>query len=146
VTPQTICEFLGSDQDSLSDQDLMFAAVLSQLLVSAALCLIAWMWQGWDTASYLALGAVVVIVPNAIFALRLAMHQGRTPESYPVVFFLGEFLKIGLMVAGLGLIVKYVPGASWLPLLIGLIAALKAPFLSVFWGAKFEMYRKEFKG
>jgi ATP synthase protein I len=118
----------------------MFAAVLSQLLVSAALCLIAWMWQGLDTASYLALGAVVVIVPNAIFALRLSLHQGRAPESYPVVFFLGEFLKIGLMVAGLGLIIKYVPGASWLPLLIGLIAALKAPFLSVYfsavWGAK----------
>jgi ATP synthase protein I len=114
----------------------MFAAVLSQLLVSAALCLIAWMWQGWDAASYLALGAVVVIVPNALFALRLSLHQGRAPESYPVVFFLGEFLKIGLMVAGLGLIVKYVPGASWLPLLIGLIAALKAPFLAVYFSGR----------
>jgi ATP synthase protein I len=110
----------------------MFTAVLSQLLVSAALCLIAWAWQGGETASYVSLGAAVVIIPNAIFALRLSLHQGRAPESYPVVFFLGEFMKIGLMVAGLGLIVKFVPGASWLPLLIGLIAALKAPFLAVF--------------
>lgn len=110
----------------------MFSAILSQLLVSAALCLIAGFWQGWESASYVALGAVVVIIPNAIFAFRLSLHKGRTPESYPVVFFLGEFLKIGLIVAGLGLIVKYVPGAHWLPLLIGLIVALKAPFFSVF--------------
>ncbi len=132
--------FKGFIRDSLSDQNLMIAAVLSQLLVSAALCLIAWIWQGWDTASDLALGAMVVIIPNAIFAFRLSLHQGRAPESYPVVFFLGEFLKIGLMVAGLGLIIKYVPGASWLPLLIGLIAALKAPFFSVFLGAKFRRW------
>jgi len=110
----------------------MFSAVLSQLLVSAALCLVTGLWQGWESASYVALGAVVVIIPNALFALRLSLHQGRTPESYPVVFFLGEFLKIGLIVAGLGLIVKYVPGAQWLPLLIGMIVALKAPFLSVY--------------
>jgi ATP synthase protein I len=110
----------------------MFSAILSQLLVSAALCLIAGVWQGWESASYVALGAVVVIIPNAIFAFRLSMHQGRTPESYPVVFFMGEFLKIGLIVAGLGLIVKYLPGAHWLPLLIGMIVALKAPIFSVF--------------
>ena len=72
-----------------------------------------------------------MIVPNALFAWRLSLHQGRAPESYPVVFFLGEFMKIGLMVAGLGLIVKYVPGADWLPLLIGLIAAFKAPLIGV---------------
>ena len=110
----------------------MFSAVLSQLLVSAALCLVTPLWQGWESASFVALGAVVVIIPNALFALRLALHQGRAPESYPVVFFLGEFMKIGLIVAGLGLIVKYVPGAHWLPLLIGMIVALKAPFLSVY--------------
>ena len=109
----------------------MFTAVLSQLLLSAALCLIAGLWKGWDSASYLALGATVAIIPNAIFAFRLSLHKGRSPESYPVVFFLGEFMKIGLMVAGLGLIVKFVPGADWLPLLIGLIAAFKAPFIGV---------------
>jgi ATP synthase protein I len=110
----------------------MFAAVLSQLLVSAGLCVIAWVWRGGETASYVALGAGVVIVPNAVFAFRLSLHKGRAPESYPVVFFLGEFLKIGLMVAGLGLVVKYLPGADWLALLIGLIVALKAPLVAVF--------------
>lgn len=109
----------------------MFSAILSQLLVSAALCLIAGFWRGWESASYVALGAVVVIIPNAIFALRLSLQKGRSPESYPVVFLFGEFLKIGLTVAGLGLIVRYVPGANWLPMLIGLIVALKAPWVAV---------------
>ncbi len=110
----------------------MISAILSQLLVSAGLCLVAGFWKGWESASYVALGAVVVIIPCAIFAFRLSLHQGRAPESYPVVFFVGEFVKVGLIIAGLGLIAKFLPGADWLPLLIGLIVALKAPFVSVF--------------
>ena len=84
-----------------------------------------------DSARFLLLGGAVAIVPNALFALRLALHRKRTPESYPVVFFLGEFAKIGLTVGLLAWIVKSVPDIRWLPLLIGLIVALKAPLFAL---------------
>ena len=43
----------------------------------------------------------------------------------------GEFGKIGLTAALLALIAKSVESISWLPLLIGLIAALQAPLFAL---------------
>ena len=109
----------------------MLAAVGLQIAAVAVLALVAGVTTGMDSARFLLLGGVVAIVPNALFALRLALHRKRTPESYPVVFFLGEFAKIGLTVGLLAWIVKSVPDIRWLPLLIGLIVALKAPLFAL---------------
>jgi ATP synthase protein I len=92
--------------------------------------------SGANSAWFFVLGALCAVVPNALFALRLSFHRGKSAESYPVVFFLGEFLKIGLTLAGLGLIIKSYQGSStevaWLALLLGLIIVLKAP-LGMWW-------------
>jgi ATP synthase protein I len=109
----------------------MLAAVGLQIAAVAVLALVAGVTTGMDSARFLLLGGAVAIVPNALFALRLALHRKRTPESYPVVFFLGEFAKIGLTVGLLAWIVKSVPDIRWLPLLIGLIVALKAPLFAL---------------
>ena len=109
----------------------MLAAVGLQIAAVAVLALVAGLTTGWESARFLLLGGAVAIVPNALFALRLALHRKRTPESYPVVFFLGEFAKIGLTVGLLAWIVKSVPDIRWLPLLIGLIVALKAPLFAL---------------
>ncbi len=109
----------------------MLAAVGLQIAAVAVLALVAGLTTGWESARFLLLGGTVAIVPNALFALRLALHRKRTPESYPVVFFLGEFAKIGLTVGMLAWIVKSVPDIRWLPLLIGLIVALKAPLFAL---------------
>ena len=109
----------------------MLAAVGLQIAAVAVLALVAWVTTGMESARFLLLGGAVAIVPNALFALRLALHRKRTPESYPVVFFLGEFAKIGLTVGLLAWIVKSVPDIRWLPLLIGLIVALKAPLFAL---------------
>jgi len=109
----------------------MLAAVGLQIAAVAVLALVAGVTTGMDSARFLLLGGAVAIVPNALFALRLALHRKRTPESYPVVFFLGEFAKLGLTVGLLALIVKSVPDIRWLPLLIGMIVALKAPLFAL---------------
>ena len=109
----------------------MLAAVGLQIAAVAVLALVAGVTTGMDSARFLLLGGAVAIVPNALFALRLALHRKRTPESYPVVFFLGEFAKLGLTVGLLAWVVKSVPDIRWLPLLIGLIVALQAPLFAL---------------
>lgn len=112
---------------------VMFAAVGLQAALVLGLAIVAFGVSGGLAAWHLMLGGFAAIVPNALFALRLALHRGRSPESYPTVFFLGEFAKIGLTVGMLALLIRYEPDLQWLPMLIGLIAALKAPLLMGFW-------------
>jgi len=109
----------------------MLAAVGLQIAAVSVLALIAGGWAGWESARSVMLGGVAAIIPNALFALRLTLHRKRTPESYPVVFFLWEFVKIGLTVLLLFWIVKTQADIRWLWLLIGLIAALQAPLFAM---------------
>ena len=109
----------------------MFVAVGLQVATVAVLALIAGLFFDWTNAGFLVLGGLAAIVPNSLFALRLAIHRGRSAESYPAVFFLGEFAKIGLTIALIALVVRMVESLNWLPMLIGLIAALKAPLFAL---------------
>ena len=110
----------------------MLMAVLLQIAAVTVLALGTAIVAGWPSAASAALGGAAAIVPNSLFALRLAMQRGRTAESYPVVFLLGQFAKIGLTVGLLAAIVKGLgPQVEWLPLLLGLIIALKAPLFAL---------------
>lgn len=110
----------------------MLAAVGLQVASIAVLGLVTLLAFGASSAWFLVLGGAAAIIPNSLFALRLAMHRGRPAESYPVVFFLGEFAKIGLTVALLAGIVRWqAADLRWLPLTIGLIVALKAPLFAL---------------
>lgn len=109
----------------------MFAAVGLQVVSVSLLGLVTGLTFDWTSAKFFALGGMAAVVPNALFALRLAMHRGRSPESYPVVFFLGEFLKIGLTVGLLAWVVQSFPDVNWLALVLGLIVALKAPLFAL---------------
>jgi ATP synthase protein I len=106
-------------------------AVLLQVGSVTILALGAAVIADWSSAWFVALGGSAAIVPNGLFAMRLALHRGRSPESYPVVFFLGQFAKIGLTVGLLGAISKWAGPVQWLPLLLGLIVALKAPLFAL---------------
>ena len=112
---------------------VMFAAVGLQAAVVLGLAVVALAVSGGTASWHLMLGGFTATAPNALFALRLALHRGRSPESYPTVFFLGEFAKIGLTVGLLALLIRYESNLQWLPMLIGLIAALKAPLLMMAW-------------
>jgi ATP synthase protein I len=109
----------------------MFAAVGLQVVSVIILGLVAGLTFDWTSAKFFVLGGMAAVVPNALFALRLAMQRGRSPESYPAVFFLGEFAKIGLTVGLVAWIVHAMPDVNWLALVLGLIVALKAPLFAL---------------
>ena len=107
----------------------MSAALGVQIAVILILALAAAVGWGMAHAGHLLFGGLAVWAPNALFALRLALHRDRQAESYPAVFFVGEFAKIGLTVGLLALTVRYVPDLRWGAWLVGVIATVKAPLL-----------------
>jgi ATP synthase protein I len=109
----------------------MFVAVGLQVLASLVFGLVALALFGYTSALSLGLGGAAAFIPNALFALRLTMHTGKSPESYPVVFFLGEFAKIALTIALLVAVVKSYDELHWPSLLVGLIVSLKAPLFAL---------------
>ena len=109
----------------------MLMAVMLQIASVLVLALGAGLVSDWTSAGYAVLGGAAAIIPNSLFALRLATHRGRSAESYPVVFFLGQVTKIALTVALLAAINKWLGPVSWLPLLLGLIVALQAPLFAL---------------
>jgi len=109
----------------------MFAAVGLQVASVIILGLATGVLFDWTSAKFFVLGGSAAVVPNALFALRLAVHRGRSAESYPAVFFLGEFAKIGLTLGLLAGILRWQQEVRWLALVLGLIVALKAPLFAL---------------
>jgi len=109
----------------------MWLAVLLQFAATGVLGLIALLVSGPVAGLSGLLGGLSAAVPSALFALRLTLHQGRPAESYPVVFFLGEFIKVGLTVGLFGAIIAWDGEKNWMALILGLIVALKMPLLAM---------------
>lgn len=109
----------------------MLASVGLQVAAVLVLGLVAVGVSDWTSARFFVLGGAAAIIPNALFALRLAMQRGRSPDSYPVVFFLGEVVKIGLTLGLLAWVVRASADVRWLPMILGLIVALKAPLFAL---------------
>lgn len=109
----------------------MLAAVVLQLVAVALGSVLTGLAFDWTAARFFCLGGAAASIPSGLFALRLALHRRRRPESYPVVFFLGMFVKMGLTILLLALVAKGVPGVRWLPLLLGFIVALKMPLFAL---------------
>ena len=59
-------------------------------------------------------------------ALRLHVVSKRPAASYPLAFFVGEFLKIASTVGLLATVRLVYPDVHWLALFLGLVVALKA--------------------
>ena len=114
----------------------MLMAVMLQIASVLVLALCAGLVSDWTSAGYAVLGGAAAIIPNGLFALRLATHRGRSAESYPVVFFLGQVTKIALTVGLLAAINKWLGPVRWLPLLLGLIVALQAPLFALLYVSK----------
>ena len=112
---------------------LPFVAVGFQVTAVLVCALGAWIFSEAPDSRFVLYGGASAVIPNGLFALRLALHRGRPPETYPVVFFVGEALKVVSSVALLGLAVQGQDDVRWLALLVGWIVALKAPLLLLPW-------------
>ena len=110
----------------------MFRAVLLQIVATGLAAAGAGWWSGVHGAVSAGLGGLVCALPNFLFALRLSRVARSADASYPVNFFLGEFIKIALTVGLLVVTVKNYADLHWPALLIGLVLALQAGFLA-FW-------------
>lgn len=114
----------------------MLKTVYLQVIVTfvvAVLAAAAWGFgsSGMNAGLSVGLGGAACIVPNGLFALRLASNAKRGGQASFVAFFAGEFVKLTLTVALLFVIALKYHELNWLALLIGFIAALKSYLLSL---------------
>ncbi len=110
----------------------MFRAILLQVIITIVVALVAGLLVGVRGAVSAALGGAVCVLPNFLFALRLKFTASRPGNSYAANFFLGEIIKLVLMVGLLMFVIRGYADLHWPSLLIGMGLALQAGFLA-FW-------------
>ncbi len=103
-----------------------------QLVATVVAALGSSLYFGSSRGLWAAVGGLICVVPNLLFALRLKIVAGRRKASFQVNFLLGELFKLMLTVGLLVVIARGYSGAHWPSLLIGLALASQAVFLA-FW-------------
>lgn len=111
----------------------MFRIVGLQILATAVVSLVAWPLGGSAAAISALLGGAACFVPNAMFALRLAIAARRPQGTSAATFFVGEFVKVGSTVTLLALIAWVYRDVVWLALIVAVIAALKSYLIAFVW-------------
>ncbi|MGQ0585713.1 MAG: ATP synthase subunit I [Gammaproteobacteria bacterium] len=93
---------------------------------------LAWIWPGASGAQSLFLGGVAVAVPNTLLAMWLTLRLYRSGAVGMGSMLGGELLKLAMTIALLVIVVKALRlQVVWLALIIGVVAALKAQWLAV---------------
>jgi ATP synthase protein I len=111
----------------------MFRVVLLQGMATLLVVVIAGLWAGAAAAWSALLGGAACVVPNGLFALRLAAAARRPQGPSVATFFVGEFLKVASTVSLLALIVWAYRDLVWLAMIAAVIVTLKSYFLALFW-------------
>lgn len=110
----------------------MQRVVLLQLAATVVTALIAGAIAG-ETALYSALlGGLCCVVPNGLFAWRLYVNARKPGGTSPVVFFIGEFIKIGMTIALLVAVALLYRDVNWLALIAAFIVTLKSYIILIF--------------
>ena len=93
---------------------------------------VAWMFFGTGSAKSLLVGGGAVAVPNALLAAWLTARLYRVGTVGFASLLAGELLKLGMTIALLVIVVvAHKPQIAWLALIVGVVAALKAQWLAV---------------
>ncbi len=109
----------------------MFRVVFLQSLATVVVSLGAGLIGGSHAAISALLGGVVCVVPNGLFALKLAAAARRPQGSSPAVFLVGEFVKVAATLALLALVVATYKDLVWPALIVSIIAVLKSYVLAL---------------
>ena len=130
-------ELTAADLAQINQRSRLELALIvkAQALLGSVVAALTWMVAGVDAGLSALAGAGTYFVPNTIFALRLYLATFRPGGSGPMLFLVGEMLKIGAAV-GLLWVVAHVGGdrVQWLAVLVGLIAVLKGYVLVLVFG------------
>jgi len=106
-----------------------FKIVLWQGVATIIVAAIAGAVGGVASAISAVLGGASCALPNALFALRLSLAARRPGGASSESFFTGELVKVVSTVVLMFGSVWWYRNLSWLPFLLGAIAALKGYFL-----------------
>ena len=106
----------------------MGQAVFLQAAATVLVAAIASLVGGFHAAVSAALGGVACVLPNALFALRLAVEMRRPGGATVQGFFVGEFVKLVVTVTILFVVAATYRELSWPALIAGFIVALKSYF------------------
>ncbi len=109
----------------------MLRLILVQIAASAVAALIAAWVAGVPAMLSLLLGALVCVLPNGLFALRVFANVRRGTAD-PVTFFIGELIKIALTVVMLAAVAWLYHGISWPALVVGMVVAMKSYLILLF--------------
>ena len=108
------------------------AALALQWAVIVSFALLAWIGFGIAAGQSLLFGGIAVAVPNAALALWLTLRRLRAGTLGIGAMLGGELLKVALTIALLVIVVKALkPELAWLALVVGVVVALKAQWLAV---------------
>jgi ATP synthase protein I len=110
---------------------LMFRAVLLQAVATLVAAAIAGLLAGKHGAVSAALGGASIVLPNALFALRLFAESRKPGGASAAAFFVGEFMKVAATIALLAAAASLYRDLHWLALIAGLVVALKANLLAL---------------
>lgn len=107
----------------------MLKALALQIVLVVAVAILGTPFWGLSGLRDALLGGAACFIPNALFAWRLWATQGRPARSFVFAFFLGELIKVALTVVMLMAIVKWLTPVHWEAMLLGMVAALQAPWM-----------------
>jgi len=111
----------------------MFRVVLLQGIAALLATLVAWALGGAAAAWSALAGGMACVVPNGLFALRLAMAARRPQGTSAATFFVGEVLKVASTVALLALAVWAYRDLVWLAMIAAVIVTLKSYVIALIW-------------
>lgn len=110
----------------------MARIVLLQFAAALIMALLALLFFGFSSGVSALLGGLCCAVPNAFFALRLTMSARKPGGANPMSFFIGEFIKIGLTIMMLWMVVSMYKDVKWMAFLATFVIVLKSYFILLF--------------
>ncbi len=110
----------------------MLHLVLLQLATTVFTSVIAGLVGGVHALISAFLGGLCCVVPNGLFALRLAASSRKSGFASPTAFFMGELAKIGLTITFLGVVIWQYHDLHWLALIAAFVVALKSYIFLLF--------------
>ena len=114
----------------------MGRAVFLQAAATVLVAAIAAIIGGVHAASSAALGGLACVLPNALFAFRLAAEMRRPGGATVQGFFVGEFVKLAVTVLILFTVARTYRDLNWPALIAGFIVALKSYFFLFAFGRR----------
>jgi len=110
----------------------LLVVLLSQVLAGLLLSLVLLLVSGWQAGLSALCGSMCYLAPNAIFVARLVLSTFRQTAAGPIVFLLGNGLKVIVAVVLLWALSRiHADWLNWLAGFAGLLVTLEGYWVAV---------------